>query len=64
MGFQIVDKSSTPANRTLAATDVGDKFALKPTCVQVYLNAKFGQPQCFVSKCESGERRLDLLELE
>lgn len=27
------------------------------------LAARLGEPQSFVSKCESGERRLDVLEL-
>lgn len=31
---------------------------------QVDIAERLGQPQSFVSKYESGERRLDLLELE
>jgi transcriptional regulator with XRE-family HTH domain len=31
---------------------------------QAQVAAKMGQPQSFVSKCESGERRIDVLELE
>lgn len=31
---------------------------------QIDVATRLKQPQSFVSKCESGERRLDLLELE
>ena len=31
---------------------------------QAEVAARFGTPQSFVSKCESGERRIDVLELD
>jgi transcriptional regulator with XRE-family HTH domain len=31
---------------------------------QVQVAAKLGQPQPYVSKCESGERRIDVTELK
>jgi transcriptional regulator with XRE-family HTH domain len=31
---------------------------------QAEVAAAFGKPQSFVSKCESGERRIDVLELD
>jgi transcriptional regulator with XRE-family HTH domain len=31
---------------------------------QAEVAAVFGKPQSFVSKCESGERRIDVLELD
>jgi transcriptional regulator with XRE-family HTH domain len=31
---------------------------------QAAVAAAFGKPQSFVSKCESGERRIDVLELD
>ena len=40
--------------------DVREEAGLR----QVDVAEKLGQPQSFVSKYESGERRLDLLELE
>jgi len=36
----------------------------KSGLTQVELAQKLGRPQSFVSKCESGERRLDILELQ
>jgi transcriptional regulator with XRE-family HTH domain len=30
---------------------------------QVEVAARFGKPQSYVSKCESGERRVDFVEL-
>ena len=37
---------------------------LEAGLTQVQVAQKLGQPQPFVSKCESGERRLDVTELK
>lgn len=37
---------------------------LEAGLTQVQVAAALGQPQSFVSKCESGERRVDVVELE
>lgn len=39
------------------------EFRIKAGLRQADLAARIGQPQSFVSKYESGERRLDLLEV-
>ncbi len=36
----------------------------KAGLTQEEVAAEFGQPQSFVSKCESGERRIDAIELK
>lgn len=37
---------------------------LKAGLTQVQVAEALGQPQSYVSKCESGERRVDVVELE
>ena len=37
---------------------------LEAGLTQVEVAAKLGQPQSWVSKCERGERRVDVVELE
>lgn len=37
---------------------------MKAGLTQVQVAASLGLPQSFVSKCESGERRIDAVELE
>jgi len=37
---------------------------LESGLTQAQVAEKLGQPQSFVSKCESGERRIDAVELE
>ena len=37
---------------------------LQAGLTQVQVATKLGRPQSFVSKCESGERRIDVIELE
>ena len=37
---------------------------LEANLTQLQLAAKIGQTQSYVSKCENGEQRLDLIELE
>jgi transcriptional regulator with XRE-family HTH domain len=51
----------TPAHEKLQA--LLKQIRLGAGLRQSDLAAKLGQPQSFVSKYESGERRLDLLEL-
>jgi transcriptional regulator with XRE-family HTH domain len=38
------------------------KARLAAQLTQVQVAAKLGRPQSFVAKCESGERRVDLVE--
>ena len=40
------------------------KARLEAGLTQVQVATSLGQPQSFVSKCESGERRVDAVELE
>ena len=40
------------------------KARLGAGLTQAHVAAALGRPQSFVSKCETGERRLDLVEVE
>lgn len=55
-------KSLYTTNQTLYLTQLRD-LRLGSGLTQVELAAKLDKPQSFVSKYESGERRLDVLEL-
>jgi len=40
------------------------EFRQKAGLTQVAVSEALGRPQSYVSKCESGERRVDILDLE
>ena len=61
--FQVEDKSIY-SRRQAALQRILREVRIEAGLRQVDLARKLGLPQSFVSKCESGERRLDLLELE
>jgi transcriptional regulator with XRE-family HTH domain len=55
------DKSSRDRTRLL---ELLKQTRLDAGLTQAQMAKKLGQPQSFVSKYESGERRLDILELK
>jgi transcriptional regulator with XRE-family HTH domain len=57
-------KSSTKARRRKVLLALLRQVRLEAGLRQTDVAAKLGKPQSFVSNYESGERRLDLLELQ
>ncbi len=58
----MVDKHRTPKQRRLQA--LLREVRQQGDLTQLQLAEKLGKPQSYVSKYESGERRLDLPEIE
>ena len=60
--MSVVGKRSSPAEQTLLLRMLR-QLRIEAGLRQEDLAATLGRPQSFVSKYETGERRLDLLEL-
>lgn len=64
MGFTLMQMGSVHDRRYQRFLERLRKARLEADFTQEEVAAKLKKPQSFVSKCETGERRVDIIELQ